>query len=186
LDKRQKIILGIGLALILFSFLFPSWELRINDLISDTKSMYFIFDRPSYEYASDSDFYFEINYGQLVAQLFVIALITVGTIMMFDKKNIELIQNALNKKQKQIIRAGLLMIFISLLFPPWERTLNILDSNEIRHEIIYCHFVLENPWQGFKGPIEIYYNQLFVQIFIISVITTGIAFALKDRKERDR
>lgn len=84
LNKKQKVVIVIWMALILLSFLFPAW-IRSTDseAIWGQLSYSFFLDPPIYK----SGPYYGINYKLMFLQMMIITLLTAGLILVFkDKK----------------------------------------------------------------------------------------------------
>lgn len=81
MNKKQKIIIGIGLALILLSGLFPAYEVPINNsgIFNKYLGYHFLFSHPlGYEYERA-----HIVISYFVIQIVTILLLTIGLVFLF-------------------------------------------------------------------------------------------------------
>ncbi len=78
LNKAQKVILIISLALIAFSFLFPTWEFRRTEITRVLKRVdyQFILAPPKYKTHP-----MQIDYGRMLIQIVVIVIVGGGLIL---------------------------------------------------------------------------------------------------------
>lgn len=93
LNRNQKIAVAVGMAMILLSFLFPFWTIE-NIWGSHTSALdsmvgpSFILNPPveldgKYEGKTS-----RINYRQLLAQTFIISILTVGAVCLLDRRTV--------------------------------------------------------------------------------------------------
>lgn len=89
----------------------------------------------------------------------------------------------MNKKQLITMWCGIIAIVLMALFPPWH--IKNLTGLESQTKYGYA-FILAPPEPRGKGvhPM-INMPQLFIQCFIVGLMTTGYIITLKDNKPKD-
>lgn len=78
LNKAQKMILIISLALIAFSFLFPCWEFRRTEITRVLKRVDYQFILAPPNYRNNP---MDIDYGRMLIQIVVIVIVGGGLIL---------------------------------------------------------------------------------------------------------
>lgn len=92
LNRKQRIVLYIGIVLLVLSFLFPKWDARYeNGTICPYRNPghRLIFIPPEFRVPNgdiNRDFLGTIDYKLLILQMSVIALVSLGLIVAFKKE----------------------------------------------------------------------------------------------------
>ena len=91
LNRIQKIVVIVGIALVLLSYLFPFWEHRDwRGKLLGTEGPYIdwsIFSPPPlYEHPPGLPHSYAVNYKLLIVQISVISLLTFGVTLLFRSK----------------------------------------------------------------------------------------------------
>jgi hypothetical protein len=89
----------------------------------------------------------------------------------------------MNKKQLITLWCGIIAIVLMVLFPPWHiKSLTGLGS-QMGYGYAFLFFPPEPKGQGVYAMINI--SKLFIQCFIVGLITTGYIITLKYKKPKD-
>lgn len=92
----------------------------------------------------------------------------------------------MNNIQKIILWIGIITIVLMGLFPPWHYKIEyqiIQGQSDYGYKFILTPVQLPNPdYKDIKAIINI--RRLFIQCFIVGLITTGLIVTLQDPKRR--
>lgn len=91
--------------------------------------------------------------------------------------------NSLNKVQKKILIAGIIIILVCCLFPPWVRTYKA-ESIYSERSAGYALIILP-PQTGnsIRFGIKLDTSRLLLQLFIVSIATGAGVLISKDKQD---
>ena len=79
-----------------------------------------------------------------------------------------------------ILWLGIIVLVLMCIFPPWNRV-RCLPSSNIKALVPVGYYPLMCPPEG---GVEIAFSRLFLQLFVVSVITGGLIYTFRDKKSK--
>ena len=90
--------------------------------------------------------------------------------------------NSLNKVQKKIFIAGIIIILVCCLFPPWVRTYKAKSTYSER-SAGYALIISPPRTGNIRFGIKLDTSRLLLQLFIVSIATGAGVLISKDKRD---
>lgn len=91
--------------------------------------------------------------------------------------------NSLNKVQKKILIAGIIIILVCCLFPPWVRTYKAQSTYSERSAGYALIISPPRTRNSMRFGIKLDTSRLLLQLFIVSIATGAGVLISKDKQD---